>query len=109
MSVPSTALLAVSALFVQTDGAYFGLPHVDPWDEKRDARKYAGPNPVVAHPPCQRWGRFWFGCPLTVKRTGVRKVKGDDGGWYFLDSPPRSDYASGSRHQGASPYVLPEF
>ena len=82
MSVPSTALLAVSALFVQTNGAYFSLPHVDPWDERRDARKYAGPNPVVAHPPCQRWGRFWFGCPLTVKRTGVRKVKGDDGGCF---------------------------
>jgi len=78
----------IAALYVQTGGAYFDLPNVDPWDEQRDARKYSGPYPVVAHPPCQRWGRFWFGCPLTVKRTGVRKVKGDDGGCFAaaLDS-----------------------
>lgn len=51
----------IAALYVETDGAYFGLPGVDPWDEKRDARLYHGPHPVVAHPPCQRWGRFWHG------------------------------------------------
>ena len=51
----------VAALYVETDGAYFWLRGVDPWDEARDARKYAGPHPVVAHPPCQRWGRFWHG------------------------------------------------
>lgn len=72
----------VAALFVQTDGCYFGLPGVDPWDVARDARGYAGPHPVVAHPPCQRWGKMWFGQPLTVKRTGQRKVKGDDGGCF---------------------------
>lgn len=46
----------VAALFVQKGGAYWGLPDVDPWDIERDARKYAGPWPVVAHPPCQKWG-----------------------------------------------------
>jgi len=51
----------IAALFVETDGCYFGLDGVDPWDEQRDARQYAGPWPVVAHPPCQRWGRFWHG------------------------------------------------
>lgn len=45
----------IAALFVATGGCYFGLPEVDPWDEKRDARLYAGPWPVVAHPPCARW------------------------------------------------------
>ena len=49
----------VAALYVEPQGVYVGVPGVDPWDEKRDARKYAGPHPVVAHPPCQRWGRFW--------------------------------------------------
>ena len=72
----------IAALYVETGGAYYGLPDVDPWDEARDARTYAGPHPVVAHPPCQRWGKMWFGQPLTVKRTGVRKVKGDDGGCF---------------------------
>ena len=53
--------MTVAALYVEPDGAYIGLPGVDPWDERRDARTYAGPHPVVAHPPCQRWGRFWHG------------------------------------------------
>lgn len=72
----------IAALYVQRDGQYYDLPDVDPWDEARDARSYAGPWPVVAHPPCQRWGKMWFGQPLTVKRTGVRKIKGDDGGCF---------------------------
>ncbi len=72
----------VAALFVETNGGYFGLPGVDPWDEARDARQYDGPWPVVAHPPCQRWGPMWFGSPLVVKRTGVRKVRGDDNGCF---------------------------
>lgn len=72
----------IAALFVESGGVYFGMPEVDPWDETRDARKYDGPNPVVAHPPCQRWGKMWFGQPLTVKRTGVRKKKGDDDGCF---------------------------
>jgi hypothetical protein len=51
----------IAALYVETDGCYFGLEGVEPWDEQRDARLYDGPHPVVAHPPCQRWGRFWHG------------------------------------------------
>ena len=46
----------IAALFVQSNGTYFGLDGVDPWDEVRDARKYNGPHSVVAHPPCQLWG-----------------------------------------------------
>jgi hypothetical protein len=72
----------IAALYVETDGAYFGLINVDPWDQIRDARKYAGPHPIVAHPPCQRWGKMWFGSPLTVKTTGSRKTKGDDDGCF---------------------------
>ena len=51
----------IAALFVETDGCYANLPDVDVWGLDRDARYYAGPWPVVAHPPCQRWGRFWHG------------------------------------------------
>jgi hypothetical protein len=72
----------VAALFVERDGCYFGLPGVDTWSEDRDARLYAGPFPVVAHPPCQRWGKLWAGQPLWIKRTGERKRKGDDGGCF---------------------------
>lgn len=73
----------IAALYVETAGSYYGLDGVDPWDETRDARQYAGPWPVVAHPPCQRWGRFWAGQPLWIKRTGERKAKGDDGGCFM--------------------------
>ena len=68
----------IAALYVETGGAYFGLPGVDPWDEARDARKYAGPHPVVAHPPCQRWGRFWHG---STRKPHQFKL-GDDGGCF---------------------------
>jgi len=58
------------------------LPSVYPWDEHRDARLYRGPWPVVAHPPCQRWGKLFADQPLFIKRTGIRKKKGDDGGCF---------------------------
>ena len=68
----------IAALYVETDGCYFGLPDVDPWDEARDARRYHGPHPVVAHPPCQRWGRFWHGSARNPHQFKL----GDDGGCF---------------------------
>jgi hypothetical protein len=72
----------IAALYVAPNGNYINVPGVDPWCEMRDARLYSGPYPVVAHPPCQRWGKMWFGQPLTVKKTGQRKILGDDGGCF---------------------------
>lgn len=71
----------IAALFVQTNGCYFNLPCVDPWDEARDARLYDGTYPVVAHPPCQRWGRYWGGGPM-LHGTPKQKVLGDDKGCF---------------------------
>jgi hypothetical protein len=68
----------IAALFVERGGVYWGHNDLDAWDEARDARRYPGPYPVVAHPPCQRWGRYWSGGP-SVK---VRRKKGDDGGCF---------------------------
>ena len=67
----------VAALFVDPNGVYANLPNVEVWDEARDARLYAGPYPVVAHPPCQRWCRFAKG----IERVHGYKV-GDDGGCF---------------------------
>ena len=77
----------VAALYVEPAGCYIGIPGVDPWDEARDARTYAGPHPVVAHPPCQRWGRFWHG---STRKPHQYKL-GDDGGCFAaaLDSVRR--------------------
>lgn len=66
----------VAALFVETGGCYYGLPDVDPWDQARDARLYAGSHPVVAHPPCQRWGRFWHG---STRKPHQYQLGDDDG------------------------------
>lgn len=68
--------MMVAALYVETGGCYFGLPDVDPWDIARDARKYAGPYPVVAHPPCPRWGRFWHG---STRKPHQFKLGADEG------------------------------
>jgi hypothetical protein len=72
----------IAALYISSGGCYFGLPDVEPWDAERDARLYNGPLPVVAHPPCQRWGKMWAGSPSVIAKTGVRKVKGDDDGCF---------------------------
>ena len=65
----------IAALFVQAGGAYYGIPDVDPWDVVRDARRYPGPHPVVAHPPCNRWAQ-----PLAqVNETRYGHKVGDDG------------------------------
>ena len=48
----------ITALFVEKNGCYYNLRDIDPWDKERDARTYIGFNPVIAHPPCQRWGKM---------------------------------------------------
>ena len=71
-------MVKIAALFVETNGIYCGQPEIDPWDLTRDARRYGGPYPVIAHPPCERWGRYWSGGPSARKR----RVLGNDGGCF---------------------------
>lgn len=66
----------VAALYVEEGGAYCGLPDVMPWTKAMDARTYAGPWPVVAHPECQRWGRFWHG---STRKPHQFELGADDG------------------------------
>ncbi len=69
----------VAALFVQKGGVYYGVEGCDPWDEERDARKYLGPYPVVAHPPCARWCRL---AESVYARCGEGYEVGNDGGCF---------------------------
>lgn len=56
-------MLTVAALYVDSKrGPYAGLPDVECWDAERDATRYAGPWPVVAHPPCGPWGKLRGQC-----------------------------------------------
>lgn len=97
--------MKVAALFVDAGGIYDGRPDVDAWPVERDARTYAGPWPVVAHPPCQRWGPLWAmggrfgqddGCfasaLASVERCGgVLEHPAGSGAWptFALPVPPR--------------------
>ncbi len=68
----------IAALFVEVGGCYAGVLNIEPWDISRDARLYDGPHPVIAHPPCQRWGRFWHG---STRKPHQFKL-GDDAGCF---------------------------
>ena len=68
----------IAALYVAPGGVYYGRPDVDPWGlPERDARLYAGPWPVVAHPPCARWSML-----AAVNEAKYGTKRGDDGGCF---------------------------
>lgn len=72
------AAVVIAVLYVMKRGSsYSELPGVELWDEVKDARKYAGPHPVVAHPPCARWSRL---AGLVQARWGHKM--GDDRGCF---------------------------
>lgn len=80
----------IAALFVSPSGVYIDVPGVDPWPESRDARLYAGPHSVVAHPPCSRWCRL---AGLVEARWGHKR--GDDDGTIARD--PAASVAARSK------------
>jgi hypothetical protein len=43
-------------LFARADSNYKALPGCDVWDIERDALRWPGGAPVIAHPPCRAWG-----------------------------------------------------
>jgi hypothetical protein len=95
--------LTVAALYVDPNGVYAGLPDVELWDEARDARLYAGPWPVVAHPPCARW------CALAPMNTAIYGLKvGDDGGCFEAALNAVHTYGGVLEHP-ANSYAWPAF
>lgn len=66
-------------LFVAKDSHYKELG-LRCYDEDLDARTYAGDDPVVAHPPCQLWGKL---ARVNFKRYGGEHNRpGNDGGCF---------------------------
>lgn len=45
-------------LFARSDSNYKTIDGCDVWDIERDARKWPGGAPVIAHPPCRAWGQL---------------------------------------------------
>jgi len=72
----------IAALYVETGGCYYGLADVDPWDRERDARLYAGPHPVVAHPPCERWSSLNNLVLCRYPHRAEEFAHGNDGGCF---------------------------
>ena len=71
----------VSVLYCESGGVYPGLVGREQcWDEARDARRYNGPHPVVAHPPCARWCRLAESVYARTKKDEHRP--GNDGGCF---------------------------
>lgn len=60
----------VAALYVDPRGPYPSLPGCDVWCEDRDATRYTGPYPVVAHPPCGMWGNYHAVCKYGGRECG---------------------------------------
>lgn len=58
----------VAVLFARADSVYKTLPGCDVWDIDRDARKWPGGAPVVAHPDCGPWGKLRQFCKLSQER-----------------------------------------
>lgn len=80
----------VAALYIDPRGPYPKMPGVECWDERRDARNYRGPHPVVAHPPCGPWGDMRHLCksqPRDLAPHAVGQVQCWGG---VLEHPKRS-------------------
>lgn len=90
----------VAALYVDEAGPYMDHPDVDAWPASRDARLYAGPWPVIAHPPCGPWGKLKAFCtkqdaslgPLAVDQVrrwgGILEHPVGSSLWWHCRLPP---------------------
>lgn len=65
----------INALFVETNGIYYNDTRIIPWSILEDAFNCKNGVPAIAHPPCERWGRYWSGGPSAKSK----KLLGDDG------------------------------
>lgn len=69
-------MTAVAALYVEPRGPYPRLG-IECFDQRRDARTYRGPGPIVAHPPCGPWSMLRGMCklPEEQRQLGILAVE----------------------------------
>ena len=56
--MPLPLVRPIAALCVSGRSIYKHLEGVTCYDSRRDMRRFAGPEPVIAHPPCRHWSKF---------------------------------------------------
>ena len=93
----------VAALYVDPRGPYPTIRDVECWDETRDARRYDGPHPVVAHPPCGPWSKLrhlYKGSGRECAEIAIEQVRAYGGVlehpagstlWRYCGLPPAND------------------
>lgn len=72
----------VAVLFARQDSVYKTMPGLDVWDIDRDARKWPGGCPVVAHPPCARWSQINAVVLSRYSHKAEEFAWGNDGGCF---------------------------
>lgn len=67
--------IKVAVLWTERKSNWYQIwPEVEIWGIGRDANKYAGPYPIIAHPPCGPWGQMR---PLSKesKEYGIKAIE----------------------------------
>jgi hypothetical protein len=91
----------IAALYIDPRGPYPELLSADAcWDEVRDATRFSGPGPIIAHPPCKSWSQLrrvasdetaWIG-PVAVQQVraygGVLEQPACSKLWKACNLPP---------------------
>jgi hypothetical protein len=67
----TTSLPPIAVLFARADSIYKSMPGCDVWDIERDALKWPGGAPIIAHPPCRAWAGLSH---MAKPRVGEREL-----------------------------------
>ena len=98
--------MQIAALFVAKDSIYKSFDFIDCYDAERDAMSYRGTFPVIAHPPCQLWGKM---ARVNFARWGGEHNRpGNDGG-LFEYALKMVNYYGGVLEHPAQSYAFGEY